>query len=62
MLTDVAKLARLRAIELPSTAQIRKLDPGEAAVILLAEQLEAELVILDDKSARQTAMDVNSKL
>lgn len=31
------------------------LDPGEREAILLAEQLAADLVILDDKAARQIA-------
>jgi len=34
---------------------LEPLDPGEREAILLAEQLAADLVILDDKAARQIA-------
>lgn len=34
---------------------LEPLDPGEREAILLAEQLVADLVILDDKAARQIA-------
>lgn len=36
---------------------MEKLDPGEQEAILLAEQNEAELIILDDKAARQVASE-----
>lgn len=34
---------------------LEKIDPGEREAILLAEQLKADLVILDDKAARRIA-------
>ena len=47
-------------IEIVSTSSslgLEKLDPGEQEAILLAEQIEAELIILDDKAARQIASE-----
>lgn len=35
--------------------EIQRLDPGEAAAILLAEHLNADLVLLDDWQAREFA-------
>lgn len=43
--------------ELPQAIDIGKLDPGERDAILLAEQLQADLIILDDKSARRIATE-----
>jgi predicted nucleic acid-binding protein len=37
--------------------ELGKLDPGEQEAILLAEELKADLVILDDKAARQIASE-----
>ena len=38
-----------------STAGIEKLQAGEQAAILLAESINAELILLDEKSARRVA-------
>lgn len=38
-----------------SDAMIDLLDPGERAAILLAQELNADLVLLDDMKARQSA-------
>ncbi|EDX73413.1 hypothetical protein MC7420_1209 [Coleofasciculus chthonoplastes PCC 7420] len=46
-------------IQLLKTSQgieLEKLDPGEREAILLAEELKANLVILDDKAARRIAL------
>ncbi|NJL83987.1 MAG: DUF3368 domain-containing protein [Chloroflexaceae bacterium] len=37
--------------------ELRILDPGEREAILLAEQLNADVVILDDKAARRIAVE-----
>lgn len=37
--------------------ELGKLAPGEHKAILLAEQLKADLVILDDKAARRIAKE-----
>jgi len=37
--------------------ELEKLDPGEREAILLAEELKANLVILDDKAARRIALE-----
>jgi predicted nucleic acid-binding protein len=39
-----------------STAGLEKLQIGEQAVILLAESISAELILLDEKSARRIAV------
>ena len=47
---------QIQSIKLPQDVELEKLDPGEREAILLAEQLKADLVILDDKAARQIAV------
>jgi predicted nucleic acid-binding protein len=47
---------------MPQRIELGKLDPGETAAILLAEQLKADLVILDDKAARQIATERGLKI
>jgi predicted nucleic acid-binding protein len=42
--------------------ELTRLDPGERAAILLAERLNADLVILDDKAARQAAVERGLKV
>lgn len=48
---------QIQSIETPQENELGKLDPGEREAILLAEQLKANLVILDDKAARQIATE-----
>jgi predicted nucleic acid-binding protein len=47
---------------LPQSIELGKLDPGERDAILLAEQLKANLVILDDKFARRIAVERGLKI
>ena len=47
---------QIQAIETIQSIELEKLDPGEREAILLAEQLKADLVILDDKAARGIAL------
>jgi len=42
-------------VAVSSDPALSQLDPGEREAILLAEQLAADLVILDDKAARRIA-------
>ena len=46
---------QIQTVDISSISGLEKLDPGERDAILLAEQLTAELVILDDKAARRIA-------
>lgn len=46
---------QIQSIETPQAIELEKLDPGEREAILLAEKVNANLVILDDKAARQMA-------
>ncbi|MBW4649873.1 MAG: DUF3368 domain-containing protein [Kastovskya adunca ATA6-11-RM4] len=48
---------QIQASETLQSIELEKLDPGEREAILLAEQLKADLVILDDKAARQIAVE-----
>jgi predicted nucleic acid-binding protein len=48
---------QIQASETLQSIELEKLDPGEREAILLAEQLKADLVILDDKAARQIALE-----
>ncbi|MEM8641444.1 MAG: DUF3368 domain-containing protein [Cyanobacteria bacterium P01_G01_bin.54] len=49
-------------VEVSPAVTLDKLDPGEQAAIALAEELAADLIILDDKAARQIARDRGLKL
>ncbi|MGK7873629.1 MAG: DUF3368 domain-containing protein [Xenococcaceae cyanobacterium] len=53
---------QIHPIKLPQNVELGKLDPGEQDAILLAEQLNADLVILDDKFARQVAVKRGLKI
>lgn len=46
---------QIQVAEPLQSPELKTLDPGEREAILLAEQLSADLVILDDKAARQIA-------
>lgn len=46
---------QIQSTETLQSTELRILDPGEREAILLAEQLNADLVILDDKAARRIA-------
>lgn len=56
------KWLQIQSIEISQTIELTTLDPGERAAILLAERLEADLVILDDKAARQIAVERGLKI
>ncbi len=47
----------IQSIKIPQEFELEKLDPGEREAILLAEKLKANLIILDDKAARQIATE-----
>ncbi|NJO43129.1 MAG: DUF3368 domain-containing protein [Cyanobacteria bacterium CRU_2_1] len=53
---------QIQSTELPKSIELGNLDPGERDAILLAEQLKANLVILDDKSARRIAVERGLKI
>jgi predicted nucleic acid-binding protein len=48
---------QIEIVSASSRSGLEKLDSGEQEAILLAEQIEAELIILDDKAARQIASE-----
>jgi predicted nucleic acid-binding protein len=48
---------QIQAIATAQAIELETLDPGEREAILLAEQLKANLVILDDKAARKIAVE-----
>lgn len=53
---------QIKIVSTSSRSGLEKLDPGEQEAILLAEQIEAELIILDDKAARQIASERGLKI
>lgn len=44
--------------QLPLPVELLRLDPGERDVILLAKEIEADWVLLDEKLARRTASEM----
>ena len=48
---------RIQTVDVSSDAALERLDPGEREAILLAEQLVADLVVLDDRAARRIALE-----
>lgn len=48
---------QVQSVETLQSLELNLLDPGEREAILLAEQLNADLVILDDKAARRIAVE-----
>ena len=55
-LTQPPNWLQIQQIELTQDIELAKLDPGEREAIVLGEKLKADLVILDDKAARQIAV------
>ncbi len=45
----------IKTINNSSDLELDKLDPGERSAIILAEQIQADLIILDEKFARKIA-------
>ena len=48
---------KIQPVSQPSDAILDLLDPGERAAILLAQELKADLLLLDDMKARRTATE-----
>ena len=56
-ITNPPDCLQIGIVSVSSRSGLEKLDFGEQEVILLAEQIEAELIILDDKAARKIASE-----
>jgi predicted nucleic acid-binding protein len=48
---------KIQSVSQPSDAVVDLLDPGERAAILLAQEINADLLLLDDMKARRAATD-----
>ena len=56
-LSDPPKWLLIQSVRQTSDQILDLLDPGERAAILLAQELNADLLLLDDMKARLTAKD-----
>lgn len=56
-ITNLPNWLKIQSVSQTSDAIADLLDPGERAAILLAQELNADLLLLDDMKARQTAKD-----
>ena len=56
-ITDRPNWLKIQSVSRTSDAIVDLLDPGERAAILLAQELNADLLLLDDMKARRTAKD-----
>ncbi|WP_413176221.1 DUF3368 domain-containing protein [Anabaena azotica] len=52
----------IRSVTMLDDPQLKHLHPGEKEAILLAEQLQADLIILDEKAARKAAQQKKLKV
>ncbi|MEO1147792.1 MAG: DUF3368 domain-containing protein [Cyanobacteria bacterium J06638_22] len=52
---------QIQSVENSEIVNPSKLDPGEQEAILLAEQINADLIILDDKATRTIAAQLQLK-
>ncbi|NEQ68796.1 MAG: DUF3368 domain-containing protein [Symploca sp. SIO2D2] len=56
------KWLEVQSVEIAPDAAIERLDVGEGEAILLAEQLGADLILLDEKTGRRVAMERGLKV
>lgn len=54
--------SKFNQLKPPIASELGRIDPGEREAILLAEELNADLVILDDKAARRIASERGLKI
>jgi predicted nucleic acid-binding protein len=52
----------IRVVEVPVNPSLIRLDPGERAAIQLALEIKADLLIVDDRPARQAATGLGLKI
>jgi predicted nucleic acid-binding protein len=56
---DLPNWTEVKTISIQADLALQRLDPGEQEAILLAQELQAELLLLDDKAGRQAALSRN---
>jgi predicted nucleic acid-binding protein len=61
-LANIPSWLQVQALRSNPDPELRHLDPGEREAIALAEELKADMILVDERDARKEALDANYRL